>query len=313
MPEDSEDTQPKWLRKFRNDRSWRLGAVIALSFVLILALAADAWICLQSFPHLWAWGFERNRGLEWEAFLPYTVALLGCFFLFGAVITIPSVPFSGLWQVVSLYFDENEKDFKEKLDTAKQAQLAVEEELKEIEHDDSTGLIQVVKYSRLQLEQYYTIGLRQTKLSFFYSILAMWIGFVMMLAGTLPVIIPSLQPHPAGGQAAGQSFSVSVVVSAGGLVIELISAMFLWMYRSSIGQLTYFYNRQMHLHNILVCFRIAASMKKDDEPKALDAKGLIVEKVLESTWTVERPDAPSSRGLQDMLGGGGVAKTDAAK
>jgi hypothetical protein len=313
MPEESEDTQPNWLRKFRNDRRWRLGAVTVLSVLLILAIAVDAWICVQSFPHLWAWGFERNRGFEWQAFFPYSVTVLGCFFLFIVVFTIPTVPFSGLWQVVSLYFDETEKDFNEKLDTAKEAQRAVEEELKEIEHDDSTGLIQVVKYSRLQLEQYYTIGLRQTKLSFFYSILAMWIGFVMMLAGTLPVIIPSFRPHLAGGQAAGQSFSVSVVVSAGGLVIELISAMFLWMYRSSIGQLTYFYNRQMHLHNVLVCFRVAASMKKDDEPKALDAKALIVEKVLESTWTVERPDAPSSRGLQDMLGGGGVAKTEPPK
>jgi hypothetical protein len=306
MPKNQDKERPKWLNKLEKDRHWRLGAVLLLAVSLILAAAVDVWICIGPMRSLWRWGFPIGQPFEWHLLGGYTLAILGCLGLTSVLTTLPTMAISGLWQVVSLYFDETESDFKEKLDSAKQAQLQAEEELEEIEKDDKTGLIQVVKYSRVQLEQYYTIGLRQTQQSFRYSILAMWIGFVMMAAGLLPIV------RPFGAQTAGQPVSVNLLVSAGGLVIELISAMFLWMYRSSIGQLTYFYNRQMHLHNVLICFRIAANMKSEEVPQALNAKALIIQKVLDSIWTVERPDAPNERGLKDLLAGT-TSKTEPAK
>jgi len=63
---------------------------------------------------------------------------------------------------------------------------------------------------------------------------------------------------------------------AGGIVIEIISALFLWVYRSSLQQLTYFYNRQMDNHSVMICQRIAETMKDSDETKKV-----IVEKILE--------------------------------
>jgi len=63
-----------------------------------------------------------------------------------------------------------------------------------------------------------------------------------------------------------------------------VSALFLWVYRSSTGQLTYFYNRQIHTHNVVMCFRIASSMENSDE-----AKRSIVDKVLDRTWEVNQP------------------------
>jgi hypothetical protein len=89
---------------------------------------------------------------------------------------------------------------------------------------------------------------------------------------------------------------INVLVIAGGSITEIISALFLWVYRNSIGQLTYFYNRQMHLHNVLFCFRIAATMEKPD-----DTKRLIVEKVMEQIWTPERPPLVGSEGLRKFI------------
>ena len=75
----------------------------------------------------------------------------------------------------------------------------------------------------------------------------------------------------------------------------LISALFLWIYRNSINQLNYFYNRQMHLHNVLVCERIAASMNEPDETRRT-----IVEKVLSSTWDV-KPPSESGKGITKLI------------
>lgn len=92
---------------------------------------------------------------------------------------------------------------------------------------------------------------------------------------------------------------INVLIIAGGGIIELISALFLWVYRNSIAQLTYFYNRQMHTHNILMCYRIAHTMDKPD-----DTKRHIVEKVLECTWVLERPAMQGAKGVSKLFSRG---------
>jgi len=77
----------------------------------------------------------------------------------------------------------------------------------------------------------------------------------------------------------------------------MIAALFLWVYRSSIAQLTYFYNRQMHIHNVVMCYRMAASMKEPDT-----AVGKIIDKVLEQTWGVEQQPLPSGKVVSELYG-----------
>mgnify|MGYP003561823226 CR=1 FL=1 len=113
----------------------------------------------------------------------------------------------------------------------------------------------------------------------------MWIGFVVIISGVginfLPTSIRTL-------------FDVSNVrdiAIAGGTVIEIISALFLWVYRSSINQLTYFYNRQMDNHNVLVCQRIAETMDEPDETKKV-----IIERIMErGQGLVHNSDQVTSR------------------
>lgn len=53
----------------------------------------------------------------------------------------------------------------------------------------------------------------------------------------------------------------------------------IWIYKSSTSQLTHFNNRQMYLHNVLLCVRITESMTNADE-----AKLLVVKRVLEQAF-----------------------------
>jgi len=282
--------------KLRKRRDWRIAALIIVGVLCLLAIAATVLLEGWVVPMIWRWGV-RDYHTSFLYFVKAATGIVAAIFL-ASISFSPLIIFSPFWQIVSLYFDDADDQFQVKLAATKQAQHDAEEKLKVIEgQDDSTGLIQLVQYSRLQLDQYYTIAIRQTQQSFRYSVVAMWIGFVVMIGGiapfVLPLINPSLRTEP--------STSINVVIAAGGFVIELIAALFLWVYRSSIVQLTYFYNRQIYLHNVLLCYKIAATMKPDQEPKSLDSRALIIEKVLDSTWNIDRPEAPTSKGIRELI------------
>jgi hypothetical protein len=112
--------------------------------------------------------------------------------------------------------------------------------------------------------------------------------------GLLYQVLPLEQLFPA--KTVTSKADITVVAVAGSAFIEIIAALFLWVYRSSIVQLTYFYNRQMHIHNVVMCYRMASLMKEPDSTVAS-----IVQKVLEQTWAVERPAAPSGKVLGEMF------------
>ncbi len=297
QPDQPATSVSKFWNHLRKHHNWRVGVLILGGLGLLLAIVGALAIFIRLVPEIWDWGFHP---INWNlaAYGRATVSIVGCFFLYSLAPMLPVYLGALVWQVISLYFEDADVEIKQRLDRTKQAQKEVEENLQKIEEGDATGLIQLARYSRLQLEQYYDIGLRQTQQSFRYSVVAMWIGFVVMIGGMTPFLIPLLQR----GATVNSSLSINALVLAGGVVIELISALFLWVYRNSIAQLTYFYNRQIHLHNVLLCFRISVTMKTGDEAKSLDAKSMIIQKVLDSAWTLERPEPPSSKGIKDLLG-----------
>ncbi len=298
QPDQPTTSGAKFWNHLRKRRNWRVGVLILGGVGLLLVIVGALFIVIRVVPAVWDWGFHRTIW-NLQAYGLATLSIVGCFFLYSFAPIFPVYLGSLVWQVISLYFEDADVEIKQRLDRTKEAQRQVEENLQTIEEGDATGLIQLARYSRLQLEQYYDIGLRQTQQSFRYSVVAMWIGFVVMIGGMAPFLIPLFQR----GSKVNSSFSINALVLAGGVVIELISALFLWVYRNSIAQLTYFYNRQIHLHNVLMCFRISVTMKTGDEAKSLDARSMIIQKVLDSAWTLERPEAPSSKGIKDLLGG----------
>lgn len=257
MEEKKENVFVKFLRL---NKSFRLPALTVFVLLVLATIVGLGYFCWYVWlPSLWKWGFEPT---SWRSIL----SVLGAIYL----VIIPFLPLAFIefiGAIVNLYLKEQEEFVSEKFSALDKGQKSIEIEL---DNNDKAGLIPIIRYSRLQLEAYYRIGLDQTHRSFRYSIIAMWIGFFVIISGVginfLPTSIRSL-------------FEVSNVRDisiAGGTVIEIISALFLWVYRSSINQLTYFYNRQMDNHNVLICQRIAETMEKSDE-----SKKVIIEKILE--------------------------------
>ena len=257
-----------------------LVAFFVVSFATIAGSVYFCWFYL--IPIVWNWGFFPET--TWKAVL----SVLGCFYLGIAPFFPAKYSWDTVWTIISGYVDEQEEALKSKLKDLRKHQKTAEEKLVS---EDKTGLIPLIQYSRIQLEAYYTIGLSQTQRSFRYSVLAMWIGFVVIVGG----IALYFFPFPLGDSARGTLADIRAITIAGGVVIEIISALFLWIYRSSVNQLNYFYSRQMHIHNVLLCDRIASSMSKPD-----DTKHLIVEKVLSSSWDIKPLPGPG-RGISKLI------------
>ncbi len=269
------------LKFLEQQKTWRSIALILCIIGIPLGLLAAWFVWFKVVPAVWMWGFEP---LGWSA-IPSILAL---FFLVFLPVYLPVIPAIGIQKILALYISDQEKALEQAHGRIRHAEKLVDSQT---ENTEQEGLMPLIKYSREQLEAYYLIGLSQTRKSFMNSVIAMWIGFLIIVVGIAQYIIPLEQ---FGLKSPGTD--INIVIIAGGAIVEIISALFLWVYRSSIGQLTYFYNRQMHMHNVLFCFRIASTMKEPDETKKL-----LVEKVMEKIWNPERPESTSSKGLMNLF------------
>lgn len=246
-----------------------------------LVFAWYAWFKLL--PELWNWSFAQFS-------VKSVAGAVGVFFLALLPLYPPFAAILATGYVVGIYGDEAAEKLKRTLEQGSAQQASAEDELAK---EDKTGLVPLLRYSRVQLEAYYEIGLTQTQRSFRYSIIAMWIGFVVIISG---IVIRVVDLNGVGIRPLDTDVSTMIVVS--GVVIEVISALFLWVYRSSIRQLTYFYNRQLYNHSVLMSQRIAATMTSADE-----VKKMIVEKLLDRSWTFEPDSLPSGKTLLSFRAG----------
>jgi hypothetical protein len=257
-----QETENVIIKFLRLNKVFRIPALSVFVLFLLATFGGLIYLCWNLWiPSLWEWGFEPTT---WRSIF----SVLGAFYL----VIIPFIPFTFfpiIGEIINLYLIEQEEIIADKFSELDRGQQSIETELGE---NDKTGLIPLIRYSRLKHEAYYSNCHVQTQSSIIYSIKAMWIGFIVIISGVGINFLPiSIRDH----------FSVSNVQEisiAGGTVIEIISALFLWVYRSSIKQLTYFYNRQMDNHNVLICQRIAETMGED---KSDEAKKVIIEKILE--------------------------------
>ncbi|NJK52513.1 MAG: hypothetical protein HC936_06225 [Leptolyngbyaceae cyanobacterium SU_3_3] len=261
-----------WIKFLRRNPKLRWPAfifVVILSFVAIVSLGYVCWYWWL--VSLWNWGFNPP---SWKGILSILGGLYLLIIPFMPLYIIPSLD-----SILELIAEDREGALRRKVDEADEQQALVE---KELEAKDASGLIPLIRYSRLQLQAYYKIGLTQTQRSFHYSVIAMWIGFIVIISGLIPHILSYLEPFTRV-----RSDNIQTLTLAGGIVIEVISALFLWVYRSSIAQLTYFYDRQMYNHNILLCSKIIEEMSDGDT-----VRQIIVEKVLDKQWIkdISRPE-----------------------
>lgn len=253
-------TENKILSFLRTHRRIRNLAFCGLIVLSPLLGGAVAYICvLVWLPELWSWGFNP---ITWRAIF----AVLGSVYL----LFIPYLPIalsiSWISNLAGIYAKEAEDRIRQQVDAVMTGQDELERSL---QADDSFGLVKLIRYSRLQLQAYYQIGLSQSQRSFRYSIVAMWVGFFVIVLSVIGYMIPKeILNYTPPNKAHELAF-------LGGLIIEIISAVFLWVYKSSISQLTYFYERLHQNHNALIAFTIADSMDDKDSAKLLIVEQLV--------------------------------------
>jgi hypothetical protein len=284
-----------YLRKHPDIRKvvWLTWLAIGLAIVgtvIFVSVPAIGW--------LWQWAVPQSpndlaSGLE--VLGKGLAALFASSILVTLAIGLAVFVFGSLGEILALYYDDDTTVLREAVERGSDEQARVEEELGKV---DESGLVLLLRYSRIQLEQYYAIGLSQTQRSFKYGVIAMWIGFtvIMLGIGLNAVNVEKLPQVPL-------RTDTSYLAFGAGLVIEVISALFLWLYRRSIKQLTYFYDRQMYNHGILMSFRIASAMESADaqKPSASDAmKQLIITKMLERSWAQTEDALPEGKSLMGL-------------
>ncbi|GGB23341.1 hypothetical protein GCM10011511_54000 [Puia dinghuensis] len=186
------------------------------------------------------------------------------------------MPFSVLGGPVSAILERFSSDAESQFVGGAEDNRRKRQEYEDIlKKEEATGLITLVNFSKYELEQYYQIGLEQGKRSYKTSLVAMWIGFFILL---LAIVLFTI---PASGLFFNQGVpktNVQILTLSSGIVSELIAGLFLWIYRSSKNQLTYFYNRQIFIHNSLLAYKIATTM--DASGKMDAAKQVIIDKIL---------------------------------
>jgi hypothetical protein len=269
------------LEYLRRHGRWRAAALAVLLILIPGSVVVGYYSWFHGIPFITSWA--SGRVFPWipGAFAIMILAILPVWILMFV--------FPALGKVMSLSLEEEDEEVRTTLDI-----VASEEKrlLDSVEGQDQTGLMPLIRYSRVQLEAYYKIGLTQTRRSFLYAVIAMWVGFAFLIIGFSTYMVPIEKLGLVRPQQ-----DIDVVLIVVGAVIEFVSALFLWVYRSSTNQLTYFYNRQMHNHSVVMCYRIAESMAEGDETKKT-----IVEKVLERTWSPERQPLPTAGGISKLLG-----------
>lgn len=251
--------------------------LICLVLLILSAFALLAYLCwILALKPLWGWGFEES---SWK-WLKASLAVLGALYL----IIIPLLPFSYIPKVLGPLFASYVRDRSlQEADKASKEQDQLEQELID---KDTTGLIELVRNSRLQLREYYYAGHSQAEKSFRNSILAMWLGFIIIISGVAVYIFQIFNDSSSNA-----TDGVHILTVASGAVIEVVSALFLFVYSRSIRQLTAFYDRQSYNHHIVMCTKIAERSDKPD-----DIRQLIVERVLEHSWAIpEEEQAVVSR------------------
>jgi hypothetical protein len=276
-----------WIFRLSSIRRWALSnrnvfyfcAVIALfAWLVLLGGTTLAWVQLA--PVIWHWGTGSILQAVGAAVAYLVMLVLPLIFL------VFVLQLSGYVASLGVARDEARiRDAQQNLRDTEEAAL------KKLDKSDAAGLLPLLRYSRAQLEAYYEIGLSQTRRSFRNAVIAMWLGFLLLALGVFLYVGPA---ERLGLQRPDTDFNILIVSSA--VIVEMISALFLWIYRSTTGQLTYYYRLQMRSHTSILCFRIASSMEKRDE-----AKRAIIDSILDSTLAPERPPPADTAGLRSLM------------
>jgi hypothetical protein len=119
------------------------------------------------------------------------------------------------------------------------------------------------------------------------------VGILDSIISIRPLVSEALGIAVSGvNKTEGAAISPNNLVLITGVVIEFIAAAFLWVYRFSIQQQTYYYRRQLRLHNALLAQRLSETMTTSKD----EAVKMIVQQLLEDS-VLQQMEGPNTSGL----------------
>ncbi|RIK81745.1 MAG: hypothetical protein DCC68_07940 [Planctomycetota bacterium] len=132
-------------------------------------------------------------------------------------------------------------------------------------HDEPGDVLQSIQLSLNQLSEYYTISKGQARGSFRVSVAAMILGFVTLIGGVWLFFFQSSDTRVA---------TVATLSAIGGVLSQFLAASYFYLYRTTIAQMNYFYDRLVSLQDTMLSIRLCEGI--DDKPLQLALKEKIV-------------------------------------
>jgi hypothetical protein len=238
------------IAKWAARRGHLAGLLIVASVTFLLGLAISAVVLYHLVPVVWNWGFSGS--VWWKIVLGILIA----FYLVLAGIFPPMPGYILAGETIKAYLERDETELQLGIATLTSEQTAL---LSELDNPQQENYVKIIRLSGLEMAKWTKTTLSQHRQSFFYAVLAMWIGFAVITVGVLSAFgFPTQAVN-------GSPTAVNVVVLASGALVELISALFLWVYRRSLEHFRYFYDQQMKSYRALMAYAITTSMTVPDK------------------------------------------------
>lgn len=138
----------------------------------------------------------------------------------------------------------------------------VEGEKQEDEAGKTSYFIELVSINLTNLREYYLLVKKQTSNSFTISLIACIAGFVLI---AMPMVISYFSPEAA---------DISNISTFSGIVAEIISGLFFYLYSKTVAQLKTYHNSLLDVQNILLSFKLVDSIK-DESQKQITINNMI--------------------------------------
>ena len=139
------------------------------------------------------------------------------------------------------------------------------ENIKErISHAPEVDIFDTVQLGLNQLTEYYTINKSQARNSFRFSIFAIVLGLITIVGG---IWIFYFRDTP--------NLQLATISSISGTLIESIGALYFFIYKKSLEQLNYFYDKLIETQNIMLAVTLAERMENEEKKAEIREKIII--------------------------------------
>ncbi len=168
---------------------------------------------------------------------------------------------SSILLLIKSFFDKKESKAEEK---------EIENKLKTVEEsigvDDDIDIMKLMFSNLKELREYYVISKRQANKTFSASIFVCFLGVVIYSLGIVFTCLLN------------QDISLISIIS--GTTVEIISALFFWMYSKSMSQLNIYHKRLSETEKYLITIQLVERISKESLDSELH---FIIESILKNS------------------------------